>query len=101
MPVQAGQPWLFIWERAQGQPSPVEAGKSPSMARAIHEWVHGKWGSKATGESRRVGPGVDMLCLCKVGLALLLGGVQCHKQSGDCPMPMPWDPYSARTGHMY
>lgn len=34
----ARQPWLLIWERARGQLSLVEAGKSTGMAGASHEW---------------------------------------------------------------
>lgn len=34
----ARQPWLLIWERAQGADEPVKAGKSLGIAAASHEW---------------------------------------------------------------
>lgn len=61
---------------------------------------HGEGGSKATGESRRVGPGVDMSRLCEGGCALLLGRLQLHKQPRDCPIPMPWDPWCRDRAHV-
>lgn len=45
-----GQPWLLIWERARGQLSPAEAGKSPGMAGAICEW-----GSQRRGQQSHAG----------------------------------------------
>lgn len=54
--------------------------------------------ARPQGEGRRVGPGVDMSRPCEGCRA----GFQHHKQPGECPIPMPWDPsvqgQGTRTG---
>lgn len=54
--------------------------------------------ARPQGDGRRVGPGVDMSRPCEGCHARF----QHHKQPGECPIPMPWDPsvqgQGTRTG---